>query len=250
MPNLLPARILLLPALALLLASAGCGKPAARESADQPAAAPAPESGAGIRPASPRESQQILEDLQRSRIGDSARFPYVYQLGGRSNWFEAYSMRFRLTYEYPLAPRTNDQVPWVNPENYNENNGMFITYLSEGRQPSLMEPYVQVQYLNRKLPACSVIDSVYWWLDQQLLARPGASAPDPLFQLNTAAGDPAKCKTYQTPSGPDQMKHIAYAYIAYDEQYLIGMALTTMNRYDFEQFKPAFYSLVQSFDRK
>ncbi|GAB4406918.1 MAG: hypothetical protein OHK0039_09010 [Bacteroidia bacterium] len=193
--------------------------------------------------------QQYYESVAAFPIGDSALFPYVYQASGPTHIFSAYSMRFALTYDEPLSPRLNNQIPWVNPENYNPNNGFFINYVRNGRELRLEHPYIQVQYLSKRLPSVSSIDSVYIWLDGVFLANPEAEQLRARFEVPTHSGSPvAQCKEYKSANpAARQTKYLAYAYIDYNDEYLIGMALTTTNPEDFSQNKPLFYDLVRSF---
>ena len=116
---------------------------------------------------------EVQENIEKGRFGDSTMFPYVYAGEGYSNLFEAYTMKFKLGYEPPLIPMTNINVPWVDPEAYSEQNGLFITYVENGRELSLYNPYIQAQYISKKLPYCSTVDSVYYWLDSNFLAGRG-----------------------------------------------------------------------------
>ena len=72
---------------------------------------------------------EVQRNLDLGRMGDSTSFPFVYTGEGRSNLFEAYTMRFRLEYESPMVPLTNDQIPWINEENYTPLNGVFVRQL-------------------------------------------------------------------------------------------------------------------------
>jgi hypothetical protein len=174
-------------------------------------------------------------------------FPFVYQGAGKSNLFEAYTMKFSLSYEDPLLPMTNDLVSWINPENYNENNGIFLTYVRNGREVTLTNPYIQLQYINKNLPYCSTVDSIYIWMDQAQLKAPDAKVMKE-YTLDTKAGISAICKDYFSGTPPQrQPKHLSYAYLDYDETYFIGLALTTTTPEDFAQNRPLFVNLVQSF---
>ncbi|MEM7656765.1 MAG: hypothetical protein AAF399_11595, partial [Bacteroidota bacterium] len=64
----------------------------------------------------PEEAQRIQNRVAGDLLGDAGMFPFVYQGEGKSNWFEAYTMRFSLAYEDPLVPMTNAEIPWINPE--------------------------------------------------------------------------------------------------------------------------------------
>jgi len=193
-----------------------------------------------------------LDDLKMG--GDTTDlFPFVYQGMGRTNLFEAYSMRFQLCYDEFLVPMTNDMVQWINAEVYNEYNGYFMTYIRQGRDPSLTNPYIHVQYIGKDLPYCGSVDSVYMFFDQKFVDEGGAKVLMNMQEVKTGSGKIAYCKEYllpgqTTPRGKSPDKHLAYAYIDYDEDYIIGMALTATIETDFPLNRPSFYKLVKSFN--
>lgn len=192
--------------------------------------------------------QEILQNAKQYRLGDSTMFPYVYQGPETSHIFEAYSMRFSLTYADPLVPMLNSQVKWIDQEKFTDGNGVFMTYVRNGREVSLQNPYIQVQYISKALPGASTIDSVYIWLDGLHLKGEGARQMGSTFDLTTASGKSAHVKDYftGTTQGRDP-KYLSYAYIDFDDSYILGMALTTMLESDYEVTKPAFHKLVKTF---
>lgn len=202
-------------------------------------------SGSGI-PAP--DMEQIQSNIAQGLMGDSTMFPFVYQGEGTSNIFEAYTMKFRLSYEQPLIPMINSAVPWVKPDAFNEQNGLFITYIRNGRELSLSNPYIQVQYIHRDQKNCGTADSVYMWLGDLFVTNYGGQVIKDKYSVQTVAQKPALCMEFQTPDTERlKGKHMAYAYIEYDKDYLIGLALTTTEKTDFDINLPLFYSLVESF---
>lgn len=196
---------------------------------------------------SQEQARDILTKADQYRMGDSSLFPFVYQGPGKSNIFQAYSMRFSLSYEEPLIPLLHNQVGWVDPTKFNENNGLFITYARNGREVSLANPYIQVQYINKSLNGASTVDSIYIWLDGIHLRAEDARQMGETFSLPTASGKVAVVKDYFTGSfqGRDP-KYLAYAYIDYDDDYILGMALTTSIESDYSLTKASFHKLVKS----
>lgn len=157
-------------------------------------------------------------------------------------------MRFSLTYIDPLVPMLNSQVKWVDPEKFTEGNGVFMTYVRNGREMSLQNPYIQVQYISKTISGASTVDSVYIWLDGLHLKGEGARQIGSTFDLSTASGKPAQVKDYYTGTTQGrEPKYLAYAYIDYDDSYILGMALTTTLESDYEVTKPAFHKLVKTF---
>ena len=226
--------------LVLIMLALGCSSAKNKQQTDTP------QSG-DIPAISQEDAQDVLQNLQENRMGDSTLFPYVYQGPGKSNIFEAYSMRFSLRYEEPLQPLLNTQVGWVDPSLFNENNGLFITYIREGREVSLNNPYIQVQYLNKQLPYVSTIDSIYLWLDGVNLQASDAVDLGGNITLPTASGKNAQLKDYFTGTIQNRTpKYLAYAYIDYNEEYILGLALTTTIKSDYDLTKPAFHKLVKS----
>lgn len=182
-------------------------------------------------------------------LTDSSQFPAVRRGGERSLQFLAYEMRFQLTHQAPLMPKLNHQMPWINPDDYNPNNGIFITYVRDGYPLNLSSPYIQAQYMSRRLPGCSTIDSVFILWDRMYLGEPDAQTLRPAFNLPTDAGISAVCKEYRsgTRGGSRTPKWIAYAYIEYSPSYLVGFALSTTDPEDFRLNQELFYALIKSY---
>ncbi len=187
-------------------------------------------------------------DYQDAALTQGELFPYVYQGTGRSHVLEAYKLRFQLTYQTPLVGMTNDQVPWINVDNYSELNGNFITYVRNGRTLSLENPYIQVQYIGKKVPSFSSIDSAYIWVDDLFMNRLEGEALTERYELETQSGAKAICKDYKYPDRNGRKgKHLAYAYIDMGDEYLLGIVLTTVIGSDFLPNKPLFQDLVKSY---
>lgn len=196
------------------------------------------------------EQAQIRENVARGLLGDSTMFPYVYQGEGRNLIYQAYSMSFTLETQLALAAMMNQNVPWVKPDANNEKNGVFATYIRNGRELSLDNPYIQVQYINKSLPYCSTLDSVFLWMDQNFLKNPQAQILQKRTPIRTASGKNAFYKSYTTGSNPNpgyRQKWISNGYIDYDEDYFIAFGLTTMNEGDFDLTRPIFDDLIESF---
>ena len=198
-------------------------------------------------PDCPPDQSAAITSQDGQRIGSQGSFPYVYQGMGRSNLFEAYTMRFQLCYDPLLVPMTNEQIPWINPDVYNENNGTFITYVRQGRDISISSPHVMVQYINKTLPYCGSPDSIYQWLDQQFL-EDNESKVLVEEKVATALGKPALVREYYvgTLGGKRSERYIAYAYVDYNKDYIIGFAFTASISTDFPIGRPLFYKLVRS----
>jgi hypothetical protein len=196
------------------------------------------------------QSAVLIDQLDNMRAEMAGTFPYVYQGSGRSNLFEAYSMRFQLCYDELLQPLTNDKVHWIKPDAYSDKNGNFITYLRVGRDVSLSSPYISVQYIAKSLPGCSTVDSMYMFWDGRYLKDSSNQVMMPMQTVETAAGRTAVCKEYSIKPAFVKVaaKRIAYAYIDYNEEYFIGLALTTTAPNDWEMNRPLFYKMVRSFN--
>jgi hypothetical protein len=196
------------------------------------------------------QSAVLIDQLDTLRAQMAGTFPYVYQGNERSNLFEAYSMRFQLCYDELLQPLTNDKVGWLKPDNYSEQNGNFITYLRVGREVSLTSPYISVQYIAKSLPGCSTVDSMFMFWDHHYLKDSSNQVIMPVQTLKTAAGRTATCKEYRTQPAFAKVaaKRIAYAYIDYNQDYFIGLALTTTAPNDWKMNRPLFYKMVRSFN--
>ncbi len=254
-------QILLVTGLLLLF---GCGSSTssqngANERTSEPnkeatfsAADPIPLS-AGIPPIEPecdQDQSAVITQLDNQRLDGNGMFPYVYQGVGRTTLLEAYTMRFQLCYDALLVPMSNMQTPWVNPEVYNENNGNFVTYVRQGRDVSMSSPHIMVQYLNKALPYCGSVDSIFMWLDETFTKDPTTEVITKATSIQTLSGKSALCKEYYIGKGDGTRlpKWVSYAYIDYDDDYIIGMALTTTVKTDFPINRPLFFKMVRSFN--
>lgn len=186
-------------------------------------------------------------------LGDDTMFPFVYVESINKLRFEAYTMKFSLEHPKVLIPLNNTDTPWINPDGYSEFNGQFVTYIRSGREAKLENPYIMAQYINKNLPSCGTIDSVYMWLDAQFLEK-GAKGEvtAEVYEVKTASGKKAICKEYKTPKTPAGKagKSMGYAYIDFNDTYLIGLNLTALSATDYEVSKPDFMQLVKSFSLK
>ncbi|MFK7926485.1 MAG: hypothetical protein AB8H47_31340 [Bacteroidia bacterium] len=195
-------------------------------------------------------SEETRQAIKEGLMGDPNMFPYVYAGPDYTNWFEAYSMRFQLQYTDQWYPMTNLQTPWLKPENYSESAGNFITYVRNGRDLSLTNPYTAIQYIRRNMPYTSTVDSIYLWLDDTHISRKSGNVLTEKRTIMTASKVEAVCKEYTNPGIEDTKapsKYIAYAYLPYDDDYFIAFALTCSEKTDFEINQPLFYELVTSF---
>ncbi|MEL7342329.1 MAG: hypothetical protein AAGM67_17735, partial [Bacteroidota bacterium] len=198
----------------LILAGLVSGCPAKKTQEATTSSAPAAQMDTYI--PTDEEQEQIRDNVAKGLLGDSTMFPYVYQGEGRSLIYQAYTMSFTLETQMALAAMMNQNVPWVKPEANNEKNGVFATYIRNGRELSLDNPYIQVQYISKGLPYCSTLDSVFLWMDQNFLQNPQAEIMQKRTSIQTASGKTAFYKAYTTGSNPNpayRQKWIANAYI-------------------------------------
>ncbi len=187
-------------------------------------------------------------DYRSAGTGVPNMFPYVYRGAGRSRIFEAYTVSFQLTHQPPLVPMTNYEIPWINPENYSEQNGNFITYIRNGYEKSLQNPYIMVQYIRKDVPHASSPDSLLNWVDTFIDRMDGSQVLENNYELESMSGKIAQCKDYRYPKQKKREgKSLAYAYFDYNEDYIVGMVLTTVNETDYPLNKPLFEDLVKSF---
>lgn len=233
--------LLILLAVSSLIA---CNTPATTDNTQQaetPAAAPAAEESG------PATTVQNVGGL----LGDDSMFPFVYVDAINKLRFEAYTMKFTLEHPNILIPLNNTDTPWINPEAYSEFNGQFVTYIRSGREAKLENPYIMVQYIAKSLPYCGTIDSVYMWLDSRFLTEGvKGEVMNDFYNLDTQSGKKAVCREYRTPKTADgrAAKRMGYAYFDYNDDYIIGMNLTSLSEGDFEASKPDFQQLVKSFN--
>lgn len=219
------------------------------------------QTGATHTQSSPTVTQAVKEvycdpggfDLEHNRMTDSTEFPFVYQGPDNTLYFAAYDLRFSLTYEDPLYPKTNSQVKFIDGSQFSEINGNFITFVRNGREVSLQNPYIMVQYIQKSDDNTRTPEAVYNWLDSLMMTRPGTQIGD-FYTLPTLGQNSAVCREYfiQPSQHPtNQMmnraaKQIAYAYVDISEDYMIGITLTTVIETDFPISLPLFQNLVKS----
>ena len=200
-----------------------------------------------------QEAARIRNNVAKGLLGDSTSFPFVYQGEGRSLIYQAYSMSFTLSSQPALIAMMNSLVPWVKPEANNVNNGIYATYVRNGRDMALNEPYIQVQYINKDLPYCSTLDSIFLWMDNTFLANKDATVLQKRTSLQTASGLPAFVKAYSTGVNKDNpaipSKWVTNGYIDYDEQYYVAFGLSTTSKDDYDLTRPLFDDLVKSFQQ-
>lgn len=252
MKTTLFGRGILLPTLLVLLiwAVAGCEKPGtAADAANGTVAENGQQPPAG-NPNMPR-TQSIPED-KRSKFN---KFPYVELAGGKSLRLEAFDIIIQLTHDKPLFPMTNDQIKWIKEGDADQNMGNFITYVYDGNEISLSSPYISVQYFARQseeCPDCATPAKVLAAFQKMYENRPGFAATQPM-EVGTNEGKMALCKEMHVPGikAPDGSlraeKYIGYAYVEYSEKWMIGFALTTSSKGEFERCKNPFYNLVATY---
>ncbi len=192
-------------------------------------------------------------DLEHNRITDSTAFPFVYQGTDNTLYYAAYEVIFSLSHDVPLYPLTNKDVPWIDGDRYSEENGNFITYVRNGRDLSLQNPYIMVQYIKKGNELTNSPEAVYNWLDSVMTLTPGSQIGK-FYALPTSSGKDALCREYvvaassNSPNPYDNRpgKQVAYAYMDFNDTYMIGMTLTCGIKTDFDLTLPLFQSLVQS----
>lgn len=189
------------------------------------------------------------------RMGDAqGMFPYVFMGENSSVMCEAYTMKFRLSHTRPMMPATNNNIPWLNPEQYSEDNGIFLSYIHNGKELSLRSPNYRIEYINKRLPFCSSIDSIYIWLDGIFLEKvPGAEVLDSPEKLKTRSGKTAISKAYYiprhaSPRGEIEPKYTAYAYLDYNQDYYVAFNFSAISKPEFEELEDNFWELVKSFE--
>ncbi len=194
-------------------------------------------------------------EINTDLMGDAqGMFPYVFMGENSSVMCEAYSMKFRLTHAKPMMPATNNHIPWINPELYSEDNGVFLSYIHNGKELGLRSPHYRIEYINKRLPYCSSIDSIYIWLDGVFLGKTaGTKVLDTPGKINTGSGKTAITKAYHIPRhtgarGEIDPKYTAYAYLDYDKDYYVAFNFSAISEPEYEELVENFWELVKSFE--
>lgn len=252
--NTLFARLGISLALLSVLFFAACEKTGTASDAENGTAA-AGQATADKKGSNGPKTQSVPED-KRSNLN---KFPYVELAGGKSLRFEAYDIVFQLTHNKPLFPLTNDQVKWIKQDDADEKMGNFITYVyerSDGAEISLSNPYISVQYFARNSPDCEPCRSPQTVLKsfRDMYKTIAGFKAGPIMDVATNEGKMAVCQELYIPSikladgtGIKDDKYVAYAYIEYSDKWMVGFALTTPSKGEFDRCKNPFYDLVTTY---
>jgi hypothetical protein len=184
---------------------------------------------------------------------DDYEKPMVVLTGGKTLEFDTFGVRFSLTHSDPLIAHLTSELPWGYMFPATQMNGKFITYTLQGRQLSLREPYIQVEYISKTLPYCSSPDSLYIWLSEQFeQGLPDYKVLKKRHLVKTKSGKMADCKEMFVPKRGEQKelseKYLAYGYIDYNPFYLIGFNLTAITKEDFDYSIDAFYDILKTYE--
>ena len=206
-------------------------------------------------PADTSDSKISIEGGEDERIpapgtfmvdDDPDRFPYLQPLNDSTIKMAAYTVRIEATHDYPLRPLVPERTPWFKGVNPNEGQGIFLSYVLAGRRLMLSEPNIRVDYINKYNPYYSTLDSAILSVKTFFMSHPDAQIIKPQETLETEQGRKfevievlAKRDTVHTP------KYQAFAYMDYNEDYLLSVHLTALDMYEFKDALPFYYRFLR-----
>lgn len=177
---------------------------------------------------------------------DSDRFPYLQPLNDSTIKMAAYTVRLEAVHDYPLRPLVPERTPWFNEVFSNESQGVFLSYVIAGRRLMLSEPNIRVDYINKTNPYYSSIDSAILSVEDFYMIHPDSKYLKERNTLKTRQGRDievievfAKRDTLYTP------KYQAFGYMDYNDDYIVSIHLTTLDKYEFKDALPFYYRLLR-----
>lgn len=146
-----------------------------------------------------------------------------------------------------------DSVPWSNYLNETDGNGPIAFYFPYGLPMDLGAPQVRFEYMHKKLPGCSSVDSLFIWLRSIFINS------DQLGQeinqgeyVMTGDGQKVDLLTIRKPTQKHldsiltSSKTMAWAYIDHGERF-VGATFSAVDSALFESYLPAFKDLIRSY---
>jgi hypothetical protein len=177
---------------------------------------------------------------------DPDRFPYLEPLNDSTIKMAAYTVRLEATHQYPLQPLVPERTPWFKGVNPNEGQGIFMSYVLAGRRLMLSEPNIRVDYINKNNTYYSNTDSAILSVQAFFMTHPDSKILKEQSQVETKTGEEfevievlAKRDTVYSP------KYQAFAYMDYNDDYLLSVHLTTLDFYEFKDALPFYYRLLR-----
>ncbi|MEM6263827.1 MAG: hypothetical protein AAGI38_15040 [Bacteroidota bacterium] len=191
------------------------------------------------------------EQVQTTITGvteDPNRFPAITLKGDSTLYFEAFNTRFTLRHDFPLVPVTNDKLSWIEEDNFNEQNGVYVTYVVAAREIKLAAANVRVDYITKDFPSFGSADSALLWVDDFFIVPPESREIRAAHTVTTESGKPAYCKeVFSVRKEGLSGKFIAFAYLDASPEHLVGFNLTAVDSFEYKDALPAFYDLVKSY---
>lgn len=181
------------------------------------------------------------------------RFPGLKAHNDSTTEFHAYDIRFFLTHQYPLVPITDDNIPWINENGSNEQMGMFLHYILEGRELNMGEPNIRVDYMAKSNRGYPSIDSAFYSIQSYFMAD--ATASQVLKERHAVptaySGMPMEVmEIFGVRGGSFTSKYVAQAFYDYDANYIVSIRLEAIEENKYQDALPAFYHLVKNFNLK
>lgn len=111
-----------------------------------------------------------LEGIEQQEINRQDTIEVIFE-NERKSLFRFKELNFSLQHPSSFNPVKNEEIPWINPESFTDQNGNFIVYQQKGANKSIREPYIRVQYISRDMEHCDSIEAIYAWLDSHFLGK-------------------------------------------------------------------------------
>lgn len=182
--------------------------------------------------------------------GDNQSINYA---DGIQRKYTVQNTSFSLTHPKSIVALGLDSLPWGGqlPPN-NDTSGMITTYCIKGRKPSMNDPYIQVAYVNKKMPSFSTPDSALTWLEKNVTQVSETRVLKPRFTVKTSNSRDVRCEEIYWGKRPFnggfiEGKYVAYAYMDYSPKFLLTFVLTSKNSEDFQNVLKDYYYIIKSF---
>ena len=176
---------------------------------------------------------------------DKDRFPYLQPLNDSTIKMAAYTVRLEATHNFPLRPLVPERTPWFKGVNPNESQGIFLSYVLAGRRLMLSEPNIRIDYINKSVPNYSSVDSAFYGVEAFFMPHPSSQVIKPRTTYTTDQGkDFSVMEILAVRDTIYSPKYQAFAYMDYNDDYLLSIHLTALDMYEFKDALAPYYRLL------
>lgn len=172
-------------------------------------------------------------------------FPLVSQVDHELS-LQVFNFKFKMDTPNALKAYPHQDLPWIQPDQFNEKSGTFMSWLRKDDPINLQSPNFRLSYI-LKTTGQEDIYVLSDWVEQQVLSIPGSRKLSADQQVKHSEGNSALVKSLYRPAYQNRtQKYMAYAYWDFDPAYMLGLNLTTTDSIQYESLLDDFMELVQS----